>query len=731
MVIGQINAKIQESLDLKLQLANIGFDNFLELRIAGIKPEVEDLFSLLPDLSFFENLSLPEYCNDVLFFDTLVNCVRNGALLQQRNIYNIRSHRKQELINRLKNLKQNYEQNSREIQTTERILNGVISTELRAEILQNKKFEVLNDEKLTSHFVSLTKIKGQDVTISDICDDQESMFADSSARSNYIKKIFGELYKKPNDTVLSENSISEFLGDVSTHEKVDNAKLNEEEKLILDQALSLAELDKSINEANMKSAPGPDGLTNPFIKHFWQLFRVLLYKYANKCFQDGNLSHSFRRARIRLIPKKGNTKLLKNWRPISLLNCFYKIISRAFTNRLKNYMDKLTPTAQKGYSTTRQCQEVLISVLDIISNCKHQNRHGAVLSLDIHKAFNTVSHQYMKKVFGFFNFGPYISKWLTILCTNRQACIILEDDLTTDYFDLDRGNTQGDTISPIIFNLCYQILLFKLQYDLQIESIAPETPLPASHPPLPETVSTARTRVFGLADDATVLTTMEVGSLSRIKNILVSFGCISGLECNVEKTILMQVGSDSNIDQAILDLGFDVKNEITLLGLIIENDTGNFQKSLSKITNAVKKEINFWIRFNLSLPGRIAIAKAMLYSQLNYLGCFLPVNDEVVQTWSNLIENYVMGPLNIAKSRRYLSREEGGLGLFDIKIFLGSQKCNWIKRAKNLDDYWKQRLFSKSLGNIFNLRSKYFDKNVEPVLHSIVKSYENFLTNHT
>jgi hypothetical protein len=141
----------------------------------------------------------------------------------------------------------------------------VICTELRAEIVQNKKFEVLNDEKLTSHFVSLTKIKGQDATISDICDDQESMFANSSDRSNYIKNFFGDLYKKPNDTILSENCISEFLEVVSTHERVVNAKLNEEEKFTLDQALSLAELDKSINEANMKSAPGPDGLTNPFI----------------------------------------------------------------------------------------------------------------------------------------------------------------------------------------------------------------------------------------------------------------------------------------------------------------------------------------------------------------------------------------------------------------------------------------------------------------------------------
>jgi hypothetical protein len=190
---------------------------------------------------------------------------------------------------------------------------------------------------------------------------------------------------------------------------------------------------------------------------------------------------------------------------------------------------------------------------------------------------------------------------------------------------------------------------------------------------------------------------MEVESLSHIKDILVSFGKISGLECNVEKTVLMQVGLDLPIDQEILNLGFDVRNEITLLGLVIESDTGLFEKSLNKITQSIVRETNFWLRFTLSLPGRIAIAKAMLYSQLNYLGCFLPVGEDCLLQWSEMIERYVMGPLNIAKSRRYLTWEEGGLGLFVIKIYLGDQKCNWIKRARNLDDYWKQRLYSKSL----------------------------------
>jgi hypothetical protein len=124
----------------------------------------------------------------------------------------IRAHRKQELITRLKLLKQNYEQNSREIHTTERILNGVISTELRTEILNNKKFEVLKDEKLTSHFVSLTKIKGEDVTISDICDENETIFVNSTAHSAYIKTFLGIFTKNKTITFYLKIAFRIFWG---------------------------------------------------------------------------------------------------------------------------------------------------------------------------------------------------------------------------------------------------------------------------------------------------------------------------------------------------------------------------------------------------------------------------------------------------------------------------------------------------------------------------------------
>ncbi len=76
----------------------------------------------------------------------------------------------------------------------------------------------------------------------------------------------------------------------------------------------------------------------------------------------------------------------------------------------------------------------------------------------------------------------------------------------------------------------------------------------------------------------------------------------------------------------------------------------------------------------------------MMYSQLNYLGCFLPISKEKATKLGNIIETFVTGNLRIAKKRLYLSPEQGGLGLFDVLDFLDSQKVAWIVRAKNLDE---------------------------------------------
>jgi hypothetical protein len=109
----------------------------------------------------------------------------------------------------------------------------------------------------------------------------------------------------------------------------------------------------------------------------------------------------------------------------------------------------------------------------------------------------------------------------------------------------------------------------------------------------------------------------------------------------------------------------------------------------------------------------------------------IPIPLTALNSLSREIENFINGPLNISRKRIFQKRCEGGLELIDVKLFLASQASVWVKRASNLDDHWKLRLYKKSYGSIYNLRAKNFDKKTEPILHHIASCFEKFLISYT
>jgi hypothetical protein len=62
----------------------------------------------------------------------------------------------------------------------------------------------------------------------------------------------------------------------------------------------------------------------------------------------------------------------------------------------------------------------------------------------------------------------------------------------------------------------------------------------------------------------------------------------------------------------------------------------------------------------------------VLYSQVNYIGCFLEIPQNISKRISDLITDYVSGDLNLATKRLYLPTQMGGLGLFDLDSFLAA-----------------------------------------------------------
>jgi hypothetical protein len=482
IIIGRSMSDQKLLTNCKINLASNGHNENVANRCTVLREQINHSLESLPTLEFFENCNLS--CEKDVFLEILIMAVKNTSLSHQHNFFKIKNAKRISLEKKISELRKDFNANSGEIFRTERELNNIIELDLREEIVKMKNFERLSNEKITPYFLSLAKRPHNSECLSDLNKDDGSPFDNVKQRSDHIVSHFASAYRKQ-VRVLPENAITSFLGDTAEIPAVVNSKLSMDERDQLERVLTLAEFDKAVELAKNNTAPGIDSISNRFIKTFWPYFRHPLFEYANCCYNKGTLTENFRSAKIRLIPKKGDITLLKNWRPISLLNCFYKIISRVIAIRLRTVMDKITNVAQKGFSSTKYCQEVLIGIVDSINYVNVSRSKGALLSLDIRKAFDSTSHDYLQLAYKFFNFGPNFIRWLNLVGTNRRACIILENEYYSEFFDLERGNAQGDTISPYIFNIGFQILLFKLNFDLQIDGLIPFPVVPDSTPPPP------------------------------------------------------------------------------------------------------------------------------------------------------------------------------------------------------------------------------------------------------
>ena len=121
-------------------------------------------------------------------------------------------------------------------------------------------------------------------------------------------------------------------------------------------------LSSDIDNLSKEITAGKLGITkeqleaNPYLQEFTEkhyLERYLLH-FEHTLQIDSKTGKILIKEQGSFVPWDLVAEKIKNWRPISLLNCFYKILSRVLTSRLRVYIDKLTPVCQKGYSETRQ-----------------------------------------------------------------------------------------------------------------------------------------------------------------------------------------------------------------------------------------------------------------------------------------------------------------------------------------------------------------------------------------
>jgi len=173
----------------------------LTLEIEGKLGEIKANLDELPNLEYLDSLSLDP--DPAIFMETLILCIKNNALLEQQRLSKLGNTKQNSLITEIKNFKrENYGNvNAASIQRKERELSVLIELGLKKELENFKKFETLNDERITPHFMSLAKNMTKSETPTLIKDDNGSTFENLRDLGEYVEQYYRSIYSKNRNVI--------------------------------------------------------------------------------------------------------------------------------------------------------------------------------------------------------------------------------------------------------------------------------------------------------------------------------------------------------------------------------------------------------------------------------------------------------------------------------------------------------------------------------------------------
>ncbi len=205
------------------------------------------------------------------------------------------------------------------------------------------------------------------------------------------------------------------------------------------------------------------------------------------------------------------------------------------------------------------------------------------------------------------------------------------------------------------------------------------------------------------------------------------FSIFSGLHSNAEKTTLLQIGTVNPLPQDVVNLGFNRVENVTLLGLTIDNNLSCVTDYFDGVITKIQNIIEYWERFYLSLAGRISVCKTFMLSQIGYIGSILTPIANQQKRLQDLLDKFCLNNLRVAKKKLYLPPAQVGLGLIKIANYITALQCAWIKRTgEHWCDNWRYDIKKACHGNPLIANENTFSQISNPVLYNICTSFGKF-----
>ena len=277
----------------------------------------------------------------------------------------------------------------------------------------------------------------------------------------------------------------------------------------------------------------------------------------------GQLSYTQSTGHIKLIYKKGQRNRLQNWRPITLLNTDYKILSKLLANRLKRAMGLVIDEMQTCSIPQRSIHANCMVTRDVITYCKQNNISLGIVSLDQEKAFDRVDHGYLQTTLEAFHFGPNFRHWIKTLY-NEIGSHIQVNGWQTRRISQTRGVCQGCPLSPMLYVLSLEPLLQAIQQNKRIKG----APMPEPH-----NKSSQSFKVSAYADDVNVFITTN-DSFTALNEELEKFEVASGSKLNRNRTNGLWISGWKSRQDSPLDIKWTTKS-IKIFGIEFMESNGS------------------------------------------------------------------------------------------------------------------------------------------------------------
>lgn len=560
--------------------------------------------------------------------------------------------------------------------------------------------------------------------------------------------FLSKLYAAAPAATHHDNQASQILQQILTF--YDSKKLTESEKSTLMKPITADELLVTLdNIIKRKSrSPGPDGITYYAWKKSWNYSSPFLLQLSKHLLsnQHPDNTHSVNHTLIRLLPKAqfdSKSPDPTHLRPISLINTTIRLFNNHMTQRFLQIITPKISLLQQAFMPDRTLHRQIFTTRLMVQKLSHHITNSPspnskvryLTLLDMAKAFDSISHNYIYNILERMNFPLNFINYIRDQIGNNTAQLLNGQLVYRSTITINRGTRQGLPISPALFNLCIEPLIHQLYTNLQGYSIAPSQ-FPYSNSSSELIVRGATTelnpskiKILAFADD---LITFNNSFEDTIKTVTIcrDFATVSGCSLNQQKTKIychdeVQRHLQDFVDEYSYEISIhDIHTSPVYLGVPLAQF--DWTSKLSELENRFQKILYL----DLTPLQRVTGVNAYIYPTLYHLDQHMPIPWSLVTKFTDTIEQAILKFLPITnitrlKSLLYVPQNQGGFGLTDLKTQLLGRRAFYIydliqhhqhpHPLYQIIPHYLQQLMNDIVSQ--NFQFQYIEQQIERYLH--------------